>query len=77
VTSRHNWLAYPQSLGANPFFTKMNTRTHKCPKSSTNGNHIFEYYYDDNDNFIGDAEDCKLCGIGYGYDIDRGFVEVK
>jgi hypothetical protein len=55
----------------------MNTRTHKCPKSSTNGNHIFEYYYDDNDNFIGDAEDCKLCGIGYGYDIDRGFVEVK
>ena len=56
-----------QSLGANLFFTKMNTRTHKCPKSSTNGN----------DNFIGDAEDCKLCGIGYGYDIDRGFVEVK
>jgi hypothetical protein len=55
----------------------MNTRTHKCPKSSTNGNHIFEYYYDGNDNFIGDAEDCKLCGIGYGYDIDRGFVEVK
>jgi|LWDU01.1.fsa_nt_gi hypothetical protein len=47
-------------------------RTHKCPKSTTNGNHIFEYYYIDG-NFIGDAEDCKLCGETYGFDIDTGY----